>query len=109
MGVNSILHTYRWLKVLPGSQIGIKIQKMLDLSMTKTDFLYHFTGCFHHTPPEAIQWDTRFRELEEWGSMLALIVLSMLDAEYNCLLSPDTFRKAVTVEDLYLLVKEKQL
>ena len=79
---------------------------MLDLNMTQSEFLAHFAACFQRTEAEKIQWDTPFRELEEWGSMLALIVISMIDTEYNCLLTTDDFRQAQTPGDLFLLVQQ---
>lgn len=68
-------------------------------------FTQKFAGCFHQTPPETINPDTRFRELEEWGSMMALIVIAMIDSDFGKTITADDLKKANTVSDLFNLVK----
>ena len=51
--------------------------------------------------------ETRFRELEEWSSLVALLVITMVDEEYDVQLKGDDMRSAVTVEDLFNIVKSK--
>ena len=51
--------------------------------------------------------ETRFRELEEWSSLVALLVITMVDEEYDVTLKGDDIRNAVTIEDLYNVVKSK--
>ena len=49
--------------------------------------------------------ETRFRELDEWSSLLALSVLAMVDEEYDVQLKADQMRKANTVQELFDIVK----
>ena len=49
--------------------------------------------------------EPRFRELDEWSSLLALSVLAMVDEEYDVQLKADQMRKANTVQELFDIVK----
>ena len=51
--------------------------------------------------------DTRFHELGEWSSLIALSIIAMADEEYNVTLKGDDMRAAVTIEDLFNTVKSK--
>ena len=49
--------------------------------------------------------DTRFRDLEEWSSFLALSVMAMIKSEYNVAVTAQEMRNAVTIQDLFDTVK----
>ena len=51
--------------------------------------------------------ETKFRALDEWSSLAALSILAMVDEEYEVQLKGDDMRKAITIADLYEIVKEK--
>ena len=50
---------------------------------------------------------TRFRELEEWSSLVALLVITMVDEEYGIVLPPEEMRQTQTIQELYDLVQSK--
>lgn len=47
--------------------------------------------------------NVKFRELEEWSSMQALIVIAAVDEHFGVTLPEKEFRKAETFQDLYNL------
>ena len=51
--------------------------------MSLEDFTQKFAECFYQADPESIKPETEFKKLEEWGSMMALIVIAMVDAEFG--------------------------
>lgn len=51
--------------------------------------------------------ETRFRELEEWSSLVALLVITMVDEEYGIVLPPEKMRQTQTIQELYDLVQSK--
>lgn len=51
--------------------------------------------------------ETRFRELEEWSSLVALLIITMVDEEYGIVLPPEEMRKTQTIQELYDLVQSK--
>lgn len=52
--------------------------------------------------------ETKFRELEEWSSLAALTVLSMIDDEYDIALSGNEMRGTNTIGELFALIESKK-
>lgn len=72
--------------------------------MTKEEFLQGFQEQFDDTDPSMINMDTKYKELEEWSSMMALIIIAYVDEKFSGTLVGDDFKKSETVEDLYNIV-----
>lgn len=51
---------------------------------------------------------TRFRDLEEWSSMQALILIAAVDEHFGVTLPEKEFRSAVNVQDLFNLTNTLQ-
>ncbi|MBQ4508887.1 MAG: acyl carrier protein [Paludibacteraceae bacterium] len=51
--------------------------------------------------------ETRFREVEGWTSLVALLVITMVDEEYGVVLPPEEMRKTQTIKELFDLVNSK--
>lgn len=75
--------------------------------MNLDQFIENFADLFDETDPETIQASTRFKELEEWSSLLALSVIAMIDEEYDVEFRGDDIRGSNTVEDLYEIVETR--
>ena len=75
--------------------------------MLAKEFTQKFAGCFYQTDPLSIKPETEFRKLEEWGSMLALIVIAMIDAELGKTITAEDLKSANTVADLFEIVNNK--
>lgn len=75
--------------------------------MTLEEFVARFAQEFDETPIENIKADTNFRELEEWGSLLGLSVISMIDDEFDVVVTGADIRSCKSVEDLYKIVMSK--
>ena len=75
--------------------------------MTQTDFLEKFASQFEETDPATITMGTQFRELDEWNSMMALMIIAMVDEEYNVPLTGNDIRESKSIEDIYNKVSEK--
>ena len=71
-------------------------------------FIEDFASQFDDTDASEIKEDTKFRELEEWSSLTALSIIAMVDDEYEVQLKGNEMRAAVTVKDLYNVVKSKR-
>ena len=69
------------------------------------EFIENFASNFDDTNMSAFTPETKFRELDEWTSMLALSTMAMVSEEYDVELSPEEMRKAETIEDLYNATK----
>lgn len=71
-------------------------------------FLELFAEQFDDTDASEIQADTEFRKLEEWDSMVALMVIAMIDEEYNVKITGEDIRSSNTISDLMSLVESKK-
>ena len=75
--------------------------------MELNDFIVNFADQFEDTDPSDIKAETVFHDLDEYSSLIALSIIAMVDEEYDVQLKGDDMRAAVTVEDLYNVVKSK--
>ncbi len=72
-----------------------------------TDFIQNFALQFEETDTTLFTSETRFHELEEWSSILALSIIAMVDEEYGIRLKGADIRSSTTIEDLYNIVKSR--
>ena len=75
--------------------------------MELKEFIANFAEQFEDTDASTITAETKFRDLDEWSSLIALIVIAMVYEEYDVQLKGDDMRSAETVEDLFNIVKSK--
>ena len=73
-------------------------------SPTLPEFLDALSETF--SPTVQIVGATQFRELEEWSSMQALIVIAAIDEHFGVTIPEKQFRSANTFEDLFQLITE---
>lgn len=74
--------------------------------MNIDDFIQNFANQFDET--EGINAETKFHDLEEWGSLIGLSIIAMVDDEYDVVIKGDELRACVTVQDVYDLVNNKK-
>lgn len=72
------------------------------------EFIEHFTEQFDDTAAEVFTPETEFKALDEWTSLTALSIISMIDEEYDVTIGGADIRNAKTIEDLYRVVESKK-
>lgn len=79
---------------------------LLFVGMNLDQFIEYFKDLLDETDAEnyTIQATTRFKELEEWSSLLALSVIAMIDENYEVEFRGDDIRNSNTIEDLFNIV-----
>ena len=75
--------------------------------MTLDEFVKAFAAEFDDTPEETFKADTRYKELDEWGSLVALSIISMVDENMDKTITGADIRASKTIEDLYNLANSK--
>ena len=75
--------------------------------MELNDFVKMFAEQFDDTDPEEIKADTEFKNLDEWGSLVALAVIAFVKTEYGKTVTGKEIRECNTVKDLFNLVASK--
>lgn len=76
--------------------------------MKKEEFVSNFALVFDETDESEITLETVFKNLDEWDSLIALSLIAMCDEEYDVKIKGDDITKAVTVEDMFNIVKERK-
>ena len=75
--------------------------------MEINEFIENFASQFDDTDASVFTPETKFRELEEWSSLIALSVIAMVDEEYDVALKGADITGATTIADLFETVKAK--
>ena len=72
------------------------------------EFIEHFAEQFDDTAVEVFKPETEFKALDEWTSLTALSIISMIDEEYDVSIGGADIRNTKTIEDLYRVVESKK-
>jgi|LSQX01.1.fsa_nt_gb acyl carrier protein len=76
--------------------------------MEINEFVKHFADQFDDTDASEINTQTKFHDLDEWSSLLALSVLNMTEKKYGVNLSFDELKNSVLIQDVFNLIQSKQ-
>ena len=76
--------------------------------MDLNEFIAHVAEQFEETDASQIVASTKFQELDEYSSLIALCLIAMIDEEYGVTIKGNDLRSATTVEDLFNIVKGKK-
>ena len=69
------------------------------------EFIENFVDQFDEVPATEVTPETRYHEMDEWSSMIALSVMAMIDEEYDVQIKADEMRNSQTVQELFDIVK----
>ena len=72
--------------------------------MELKEFIANFAAEFDETPEEAFAPETEYKTLDEWNSLTALSIISMVDDNYGKTITGANLRACRTIEDLFNLV-----
>ena len=75
--------------------------------MEVKDFIANFAEQFDEIENVELTLETRFREIEGYTSLVALMIITMIDEEYNVTISGDDMRSVNTIGELYNLVESR--
>ena len=75
--------------------------------MEMNDFIQHFAEQFDDTELSEFKPETVFHDLDEYSSLIALQIILMVDEEYGITINAADMSSAVTIQDLFNLVKSK--
>lgn len=75
--------------------------------MILEDFVQLFAEQFDDTAVEEFTPGTDYKNLDEWGSLVALSVISMVDDEFGKRVTGADIKVCTTIEDLFNLVQAK--
>lgn len=70
-------------------------------------FIENFAEQFDDTELDVFKPETVFHDLDEYSSIIALSIISMVDEEYGVALGGNEMKSAVTIQDLFNIVQSK--
>lgn len=75
--------------------------------MNITDFIKNIETEIDEFEEGSLHPNTDLRQTEAWTSMHALILIALIDTEYNVTINGEDLRAITCIEDLYNIVKAR--
>jgi acyl carrier protein len=76
--------------------------------MNLQEFIENFAAQFDDTDASEFTADTKFKQLDEWSSLVALSIIAMVDDEYDVIIKGNDIISSDTIQDLYNVVVQLQ-
>lgn len=76
--------------------------------MEINEFIENFVDQFDDLELADVKPESVMRDFDEWSSMIGLSLLNMADKEYGVKLTFEELRNAITVQDLFDTIANKQ-
>lgn len=76
--------------------------------MTLEEFVIEIEDAFEIQERGTLLPDTDYKNFEEWDSMHALILIALIDTEFDLLVSGNDLKNLVTVREVYELIQERK-
>jgi len=67
-------------------------------------FLELFNSIFEDEDISNIRFESEFKQLDEWDSLVALHLITMIDENYGVNINGEQIRESVTIEDIFKLI-----
>jgi len=67
-------------------------------------FIQDFAAQFEETNADLFSAKTKFRDIDEWSSLMALSIIAMVDVEYNVKIRGEDIKLSQTIEDIFNIV-----
>jgi len=72
------------------------------------EFIKQLEEEFEEIEKGSLNPQTNFRSIDEWSSMHALIIIALVDVEYDVTVGGEDLVKMETIQDLFDFIKNKQ-
>lgn len=69
------------------------------------DFIAQLTDVYELEDPTCLSSESKLRDVEGWSSFTALGIMAMVKSEYDLALTAQQMRDAVTIFDLFNIIK----
>jgi len=75
--------------------------------MTIDDFITRIEEDFDDLEPGVLKPESNFRDVFEWNSINALILIALVKTEYDVTINANDIAKSKSVNDLFKIVQER--
>lgn len=76
--------------------------------MVLNEFIEKFAEQFEDTDPSEITAKTNYRELDEWSSLMGMVIIAFVKTEMEKTVTGDELKACKSVEQLYNHIMAKQ-
>ena len=76
--------------------------------MELNEFIEKFAEQFEDTDPSEITAGTNYRELDEWSSLMGMVIIAFVKTEMGKTVTGDELKACKSVEQLYNHIMAKQ-
>ena len=76
--------------------------------ITVEEFTVRIEEEFEVLEPGSLKPDTDYHNMEEWDSMHALILIALVDTEFDIRITGNDIKESKTVRDIYQLVLDRK-
>ncbi len=76
--------------------------------MDINEFIEHFAEQFDDTDAAEFKAETKFKDLDEWSSLMALNIIAMIDDEYDVTVKGNDIENSSTIEELFTIVSGRK-
>jgi acyl carrier protein len=76
--------------------------------MTVNEFIEKIEDAIEDLPKGQLQPGTHYRQSGTWSSMHALIIIALVDTEYDVVITGEDLRNCNSVDELFTLVKSRK-
>ena len=77
--------------------------------MTLEEFTINLEKEFEGVEPGTLNPDTNYREVKNWSSIYALIVVAFIDLNFDVILNAKDLKETNTVRELYELAQKRNV
>lgn len=77
------------------------------MSISIEKFIQNIEDEFDELEPGKLKPESIFREMFDWNSINALVLIAMVKTEYDVTLNADDLMKSKTVSDVFNLIKSR--
>jgi len=67
-----------------------------------------FEQQFEDSDDVKFEINTNFKQLDEWSSIMSLLIITMVNDNYDIVINADDIKNSSTIEDLYKVVLTKK-
>jgi acyl carrier protein len=71
------------------------------------DFIAHLEAEYEDIAPGTLKPDSVFREVFEWNSINALIMIAMVKTEYDVTINAEDIATSKTIADLFRIIQAR--
>jgi len=79
----------------------------LTMALNIHDFIERIEDEFDELEPGKLKPDSVFRQMFDWNSINALVLIAMVKTEYNVTINADDLAKSKTVRDVFKIIETR--